>query len=98
MATKTIKLVLRKTKIKSKFDQNHPKLENLPNKRLYTIEDRKARSQFHDKIERCIKRLPDTDVGNAIYTSLQTILLKGNVYTEEEKLVYEHFLKLLHAA
>ena len=85
-------------KIKSKFDQENPKLENLPNKRLYTVKDRKARSEFHDKIERCIRRLPNTDVGNAIYTSLQTILLKGNVYTEEEKLVYANFLKLLHAA
>ena len=47
------------------------------------------KSPFHEKIERCIKRLPNTDVGKAVYESLQTILLKGNDYTEEEKLVYD---------
>ena len=73
-------------------------LENLPNKRMYTLNDWSARSEFHDRIERCIKRLPNTDVGIAIYQSLQTILLKGNQYTVEEKFVYDNFLTQLHAA
>jgi len=58
----------------------------------------RKQSIFNDKIERAIKKLPDSDVGNAIYQSLQTILLKGNNYTEEEKAVYGHFLHLLHVA
>ena len=53
---------------------------------------------FNDKIERAIKKLPDTKVGHALYRSLQTMLLKGNDYTEDEKHVYEHFLNLMHVA
>ena len=65
---------------------------------MYTLSDRTARCEFHDRIERCIKRLPNTDVGKATYESLQTILHKGNQYTNEEKHVYDNFLTLLHAA
>ena len=82
------------------FEIENPKLENLPNERLYTVTDDGSvggtkKSQFHEKLGRCIRRLPDTDVGRALYTTLQTIILKGNRYTDAEKNVYESFLKLL---
>ena len=73
-------------------------LDNLPNNRMYTLSDRTARCEFHDRIERCIKRLPNTDLGKEVYKSLQTILLKGNNYANEERQVYDSFIKLLHSA
>ena len=70
----------------------------MPGKRLYTISDKARRSTEHDRIVRCVEQLPDSDVGHSLFNSLQTILLKGNQLTKDEKVVYETFLTLLHAA
>ena len=87
-----------KRKAKEKFERENPLLDNLPEKRLYPQTDRTKQSIFNDKIERAIKKLPDSQVGHRLYRSLQTMLLKGNDYTDDEKQVYEHFLTLLHTA
>ena len=57
-----------------------------------------SRSIHHDKIVNCIKRLPDSIVGHQLYSSLQTMILKGNNYTMEEEVVYGQFLSLLTTA
>ena len=66
---------------KGKYERENPKLDNLSDKRMYSQTDKHKQSQYNDKIERAIKKLPDTNVGHNLYTSLQTMLLKGNDYS-----------------
>ena len=49
-----------KRKAKEKFERENPLLDNLPEKRLYPQTDRTKQSIFNDKIERAIKKLPDS--------------------------------------
>ena len=62
----------------AEFEKNNPKLANLPSRRLYGVTDQSTKSIYKDKIERCVMSLPDSEVGQKLYTSLQTLLLKGN--------------------
>lgn len=75
---------------------HNPKMENFQGKRFFGNNDKTCRSPINDKLIRCAKRLPDTEIGRSIFNSLQTIRLKGNKISEDEKNVYEHFLLMLN--